>query len=136
MGSFGVLAFDNDEAGDWADRLEYVDDLSLVEAALQEVEHADAARLPTDSARRALAACEVLARLRGNVCYTNVNSEPVDRWVAAHRIDPSSALLERAQAAIDRILAPGSDMWAVQTESDTFEAWRRAVDDLRRRLRG
>ncbi|MGE3819895.1 MAG: DUF4259 domain-containing protein, partial [Isosphaeraceae bacterium] len=35
MGIWGVLAFDNDTANDWAYDLEDVDDLSLVESALE-----------------------------------------------------------------------------------------------------
>jgi hypothetical protein len=37
MGAWGVPAFDNDAANDWAYELEEVHDLSLVETALDEV---------------------------------------------------------------------------------------------------
>ena len=38
MGAWGELAFDNDTANDWAYELEGIDDLSLIESALKEVE--------------------------------------------------------------------------------------------------
>ena len=38
MGTWGVLAFDNDDANDWAYGLDSVSDLSLVESAFDDVE--------------------------------------------------------------------------------------------------
>ncbi len=66
MGAWGELAFDNDTANDWAYYLEDVDDLSLVESALSEVEEIGDEYLDQDVACNALAACETLARLQGN----------------------------------------------------------------------
>ena len=43
-----------------------------------------------------LAACEVLARLRGHPGYQNAFTKKVDQWVAAHALTPSRALLTRA----------------------------------------
>jgi hypothetical protein len=65
MGAWGELAFDNDAANDWAYGLDDVDDLSLVESALQVIEAVGSGYLDQDIACNALAACEVLARLRG-----------------------------------------------------------------------
>jgi len=62
MGAWGVLAFDNDEANDWAYDLVEADDLSLVESAFDMVAAADD-YLEAPDASNALAACEVLARL-------------------------------------------------------------------------
>jgi hypothetical protein len=58
------LAFDNDEACDWASDLDGVDDLSLIESAFVAVESSGDCLDAHDSCN-ALAACEVLARLRG-----------------------------------------------------------------------
>ncbi len=63
MGAWGVLAFDNDEANDWAYELEETGDLSAVQSALAAVDAAGADYLDGDTASEALAACEVLARL-------------------------------------------------------------------------
>jgi hypothetical protein len=134
MGAWGHLAFDNDTANDWAYGLDEVDDLSLVEAAFDEVEGVGAEYLDQDVACNALSACEVLARLLGHPGYTNAHTEKVDQWVAAHNLKPSPALLKRASAAIDRILANNSelrDLW----EEDDGDAWRKSVEDLRARMR-
>jgi hypothetical protein len=133
IGAWGELAFDNDEANDWAYGLEDVDDLSLVESALAEVEELGDEYVDREVGCNALAACEVLARLRGNPGYTNAYTRKVDDWVAAHPVDPSPALLARAAAAIDRVLGDESELPEVWAESGAA-AWRAAVSDLRRRL--
>jgi hypothetical protein len=135
MGAWGHLAFDNDTANDWAYGLEDVDDLSLVEAAFGELERVGAGYLDQDIACNVLGACEVLARLLGRAGYTNAYTEKVDQWVAAHKLRPSSALLERASAAIDRILDGNSELCDLWEEVEHRDAWRSAVEDLRERMR-
>lgn len=135
MGAWGHLAFDNDTANDWAYDLEEVDDLSLVEAAFAELEAVGADYLDQDIACNALGACEVLARLQGHPGYTNSYTEKVDQWVAARKITPSAALLKRASAAIDRILADKSELRELWEEGDDGDAWRKSVEDLRVRMR-
>lgn len=81
MGAWGELAFDNDEANDWAYDLADVDDLSLVEAAFSELESVSATYVDAHVACNALAACEVLARLQGNFGYRNAYTEKVEQWV-------------------------------------------------------
>src|SRR4051812_28483158 len=134
MGAWGPLAFVNDTACDWSYALENPDALPLVDSAFAEVEQppADDA-LDQGPACNALAACEVLARLRRHPGYNNAYTEAVDRWVAAHPLPPSSDLLTRATAVIDRILAPNSELRELWSESGDTE-WRDAVEDLRRRL--
>src|SRR5438270_7521475 len=101
MGAWGVLAFDNDDANDWAYGLDEADDLSLVQSALDAVEEAED-YLEAPEAASALAACEVLARLNGKPGYSNAYTQKVDEWVAAHPMTPDTALISRANAAIDR----------------------------------
>jgi hypothetical protein len=129
-----VLAFDNDDANDWALDLDGVSDLSLVESAFEQVEAVGSSGyLEQGLACNALAACEVLGRLRGQLGYTNAYTEKVDKWVAAHRIDPPIGLVTRGAAAIVRILGPGSelrDLWEEAGDED----WRAAVVELRSRI--
>ena len=134
MGAWGVLAFDNDRACDWAAGLADVNDLSLVEAAFAVVERSDADDLDADDACAALAACEVLARLRGQPGYKGAYTQDVDEWAATHRIAPPPSLLTRAEAVIDRVLGDGSELRKLWEGSPAAE-WRQAVVDLRRRLR-
>lgn len=134
MGAWGVLAFDNDTANDWAYGLEGVDDLSVVESALGAVMATQDEYLDSDIACEGLAACEVLARLRGQPGYTNAYTEDVDRWVAAHPLVPSSGQMVRASAVIDRILGDKSELRDLWDEGDDGDEWRAAAEDLRRRL--
>jgi hypothetical protein len=134
MGAWGELAFDNDQANDWAYGLDEVDDLSLVEAAFEAVETVADDYLELDEASDALAACEVIARLRGKPGYQNAYTEKVDLWVAAHPLKVPAALVGRASAVIDRILGEESELAEVWAESGDA-AWRAGVEDLRQRMR-
>jgi hypothetical protein len=130
MGTWGEGAFDNDEAADWAFELEDVDDLSLVESTL-----ADYEREPDMYTQCAVAACEVVARLRGNMGDDGSDTEQVDQWVAAHPIEPSPALVDRCTSAIDRIVASstlGQNFRAIPGGRAWFENMR----DLRARVAG
>lgn len=135
MGAWGVLAFDNDEACDWAYDLEKTDDLSLVEEVFAAVV-GPAEYLDSHEACHALAACEVLARLRGNPGYNNPYTEAVDAWAAAHPIQPSANLLDRAERVIGRILGDNSELRDLWDDSEEVRAeWYQSVEDLRHRLR-
>ncbi len=133
MGAWGVLAFDNDDANDWAYDLAESDDLSLVESAFDAVAAVED-YLEAPDASNALAACEVLARLNGKPGYENPYTEKVDAWVAIHPQTPSPALLARANAVIDRILGDNSELKDLWADSDECSNWLAAVDDLRQRL--
>lgn len=138
MGAWGALAFDNDEACDWSAGLEGVSDLSYVEETLGQLEEESDDYLDSDTACSALAACEVLARLRGKPGYQNAYTETVDQWVASHPQNPSTALLQRAEAAITRILGDESELrelWEDAEGTDADGSWRMAVADLQSRLK-
>jgi hypothetical protein len=135
MGTWGVQAFDNDYANDWAYELEETDDLSAVESAFELVEETEADDVEAPDAANALAACEVLARLNGKPGYQDAYTEKVDEWVAAHPIKPSAKLLTRANAVIDKILSEESELRLLWDDSDSAAEWLAAVEDLRARLR-
>jgi len=130
MGAWGTNTFDNDDACDWAYTLEESKDLRVVESALAEVLQTDD-YLECDTGANGLAACEVIARLKGNWGVKNSYTETVDKWVLAHPQTPPANLVEGANAAIDRVLADDSElkeMWEGNGE------WVDAVEDLRRRV--
>ena len=133
MGAWGVRAFENDSAVDWTYELTDVDDLSAIERVFAEVEETGADYLELDVGADALAACEVLARLRGAQGYADPYTETVDVWVASHPLAPSPALVAQATAVIDRVLGPDSELSELWAEADGSE-WREAVDELRGRL--
>lgn len=135
MGAWGASAFDNDTANDWAYGLEKVADLSVVETAVDEVINIGDDYLDADYACELLAACEVMARLRGRPGYLNAYTEKIDAWVSAHPQPVPPELIDKASTAIDRILTEPSELMELWGEGDDTE-WREAVDDLRRRLAG
>jgi hypothetical protein len=133
MGAWGVGSFDNDTACDWAQELDASDDLAPVHSALDAVLASGDGYLDSDDACCAIAACEVVARLRGNWGKRDVYSERVDRWVAWHPITPDVGVITKAHAALDRILGDNSEERELWEESD-FAGWKSSLDDLRRRL--
>jgi hypothetical protein len=134
MGAWGVDAFDNDSANDWAYGLNDVDDLSLIESAIDDIVEDEEDYLDADLATDALAACEVLARLLGNAGKHNAFTEKVNAWVAAHPLKPPATLIRRAHKAIDRIAGDESELHELWSESGDA-AWLASVNDLRSRLR-
>ena len=133
MGAWGTGTFDNDTACDWALSLEGGEDLSRVretlDAVLEEEDYLD-----SDPASEALAACEVVARLKGNWGVRDSYSEPADRWVEAHPQPVPPELVAKAVAAIDRVLTPPSELPDLWDEGKDPDGWRAAVADLRRRV--
>lgn len=110
MGAWGYRTFENDTAADWVLDLESTDDLTLVLAAIDEVISTGEGYLDQDVACRALAACEVLTRLRRDTGDSLPTIEGVDSWVVQHPTHVSPELLLRAASAIKRILAPSSEL--------------------------
>ncbi len=136
MGAWGANSFDNDTANDWAYGLEDVDDLSLLSAAITAVLTVGANYLDADEACEAIAACEVIARLKGNWGERDAYTEKVDSWVEAHPIQPPGPLVEQAVQAINRILAPKSELMELWDEGGRNEEWHAKMDDLRARVAG
>ena len=98
MGAWGNNTFENDTACDWGYTLEEAADLAPVEAAIAAVLDADGRYIDADAASEALAACEVIARLKGNWGVRDSYTESIDRWVESHPITPGPTLTERANS--------------------------------------
>ena len=135
MGAWGVGTFDNDTACDWAYSLEEAQDLSIVSDALSRALDVGDEYLDSDDACEGLAACEVVARLKGNWGRRNSYTEVVDKWVTAHPQAHNEELVRQAIAVIDRVVAPPSELLEVWEEGDATK-WREAIEDLRRRVEG
>ena len=134
MGTWSVDAFGNDDAADWAHELEDAEDLSSVQEAIDAVLDVGDAYLEASEASVALAAIEVLARLGGNPGEKNAYPEVVDKWISSTELKPTIELLDKAQAAIVRILAEDSELKELWEDSDEYEAWCASVDDFRARV--
>ncbi len=133
MGAWDVGSFDNDTACDWGYSLEAENDLSLVERTL-DAAASESDYLDSDVACEALAAAEVVARLRGNFGVRNSYTETVDQWVASHQVQPPDSLVTKAISAIDRIVADDSELAELWAEGDYHQGWIEAVQDLRQRV--
>jgi hypothetical protein len=133
MGAWSKDSFGNDTAGDWAYGLEEVSDLSLVRETIQKVLDSGGEDLEASDAEEAIAAVEVIARLRGNFGQCDAYTETVDNWVKEHPQKPPSDLVALASRALDRILKPPSELLELWQESDEFEEWKSSVLDLKQR---
>lgn len=133
MGAWGSDSFDNDAACDWSYLLEESRDLSLVESTLKAAAGSEGEYLDADAGCEALAACEVVARLRGQFGARNSHTETVDNWVKSHPLRPSGELLDLARRAITRVLGKDSELRELWSDSDGAE-WEAAVARLRNRL--
>jgi hypothetical protein len=136
MGAWDVGSFDNDYAADWAYSLEEGEDLKLVEdtfdRVFDEVTVDQLVEGPTGS--EAIAACEVLARLKGAFGRRDAFSEAVDNWVIAHPIQPTNELLDKAARVLDVILSDKSELCNLWRETDKFAEWQASVADLQKRM--
>jgi hypothetical protein len=133
MGAWGVGTFDNDTACDWAYGLEKTDDLSLIRGTFDRVLAVGGDYLESDLACEGLAACEVIARLKGNCGPRNAYTENVDEWVASHASLPYDGVIPMAGGVIDRVLTAPSELLDLWEEGD-FTEWKMAVQDLRTRV--
>lgn len=134
MGTWSHDAFGNDSACDWAYGLEDQDDLSLVNEAIAGVLQSTDDYLDASLATDALAAIEVLARLRGHFGFTNAYTEVADKWVLRTRLNPSDELVGNALAALERIIGDDSELKELWQESDDEQTWIASVQELRARL--
>lgn len=134
MGAWGLGIFDNDTACDWAYSLEESNDLSVVESAIDAVLSEESDYVEASEAEEALAACEVIARLKGHFGERNSYTETVDNWVSSNRIEVPQALIEKAKGAIARILSDSSELVELWKESGDYEEWKRTVENLLSRI--
>lgn len=82
----------------------------------------------------AIAAIEVLARLAGRSGEKTSHTEAVDNWVASVQLKPPVELIDKAQAALARILAENSELAELWQDSDDHDAWQDSMEDLQARV--
>jgi len=134
MGAWSADSYGNDTACDWAYGLDGMSDLDYVRQTIQTILNtAPGAYLEGDQAEEAIAAIEVIARLKGNYGVSDAYTEEIDNWVKDHPQQPPADLVAAAVQALDRILTAPSELMELWEESDGFEAWRESVLDLKQR---
>jgi hypothetical protein len=136
MGTWAVDAFGNDYAQDWAQDLHETSNMDAVEDTLNTALDSAAGELEAPIAAEALVAIEVLARLQGKGGVRGRDSVAVDEWVEARKpkARPRADLADKAVRALDRILSEQSELRALWEDSEHYEEWRAAVEDLRARV--
>lgn len=137
MGSWGWDSFENDDACDWVHEFERTRTLKLVESVFKSVLKAKRGGVDAYTSATAIAACEVVARLKGNFGARDSYTESVDAWVEAHPQLPSSDLVNRALLVLDRVIAPESELRQLANEAldgGGAAPWLACIEALRRRL--
>jgi hypothetical protein len=133
MGAWGTGIYDNDDAADWAHGL---DDggLDVVRAALQAAHTESYLDAPDGAA--ALAAADVIGRLKSGGGEQSPYAESVMNWVDQHEDDDAwIALLPAARAAVAAVLAESSELRELWAEDETNLAdWLVVVAELEARL--
>jgi hypothetical protein len=130
MGAWGAGSFENDDAMDWTVGLAEGSGDAVLREALTPVATTDDRYLEAPDCSIAIAAAEAVAAARG---HPNVSlPDEVVRWVR-NKPDLTVDLVVLARSAVDRIAGKSElrDLW---DESDSAEAWRAAMTDLRGRL--
>lgn len=133
MGAWGTGIYDNDDAADWAHGL---DDggLDLVRSALRAVQAESYLEAPTGA--EALAAADVIGRLKSGGGEQSPYAESVMDWVDEHEDDDSwIALVPAARAAVVAVRAESSELRELWAEDEaTFSDWLVVVAELEARL--
>jgi hypothetical protein len=133
MGAWGSGPFENDSALDWANELVDGDGLGPLQSALDCTAKSTFDYLDVDLGSAAIAAAEVVAALMRKP--TSSLPANVAEWIEEHPIKVTHALVAEAAAAVDAAAADNSEVHDLWRESDGYDEWRAAIDDLRARLR-
>jgi len=129
MGAWGVQAFENDDAMDFAADLVDADSLDVVATSFEAIVPGEYLEAPDCCI--ALAAAEVVAALRGST-GTSLPQD-VSAWARSTALRPDDALLDAARQAVGRI-GERSELKELWQDSDHFDVWMQAVRDLETRL--
>jgi hypothetical protein len=133
MGCWAIGSFGNDDAADWLYDLAEQNDLSLVKKTITQLLLVDG-YLDASYATEALAAIEVIAAALSRPTATARANEDLMGWIARVKQLPEQSLVADAIRAVDRILAPESELRELWEDTDEFVAWQADVADLRAQL--
>ena len=134
MGTWGHGIFENDAAADFAADLLNGGPISLISDALDRVLNAGREYLEAPDAEACLAAVEMVAMLKHRRVSDSLASTGIAAWIETHPAPVSAKMVAKAKKAIDRVTTAPSELLEIWEESDDFDAWKQAVDDLRSRL--
>ncbi len=121
----GLGAFANAAADDWIALLWQRQPIAWLGTTVKDV--------PAIAGQFAVAAAEVIARLRGRGDGTPA-PEPITRWLDEQAVEPPPVIVTNAQAALERLLTEPSGLLRLWEERGQADAWKAAVADLKRRV--
>ena len=132
MGAWGTGVYDNDSAADWAHELGG-GGLSMLEEGLKQIQ-ADT-YLDSWEGTAAIAAADVVARLRSGGGEQSAYVEGVTDWVQANRNVEWQQLVAPAIASIDRASSPdNNELYELWAETDLLQEWLAVLGEVRSRL--
>ena len=133
MGAWGTGIYDNDDAADWAHGL---DDggLDLIRSTLAAA--TPGSPVDADRGAEALAAADVIARLKSGGGEQSPYAEPVMSWVDEHDDDQTwTALVPAARAAVVAVRDKSSELHELWAEdASSLSDWLLILDELDARL--
>ncbi|HXC07031.1 MAG TPA: DUF4259 domain-containing protein [Bacteroidia bacterium] len=131
LGAWGAGSFENDSGTAWVSHFRQVQSVWLVEKSILSC-LSPHIHLYTDACCQAIAACEVIAALQGHTA----EDFPPALHPLCSRIKPLADpnLNLKAIAVLERIQDHSElrDLWE---QADELNAWKRALEELRERLR-
>ncbi len=134
MGAWSEESFGNDMACDWAGMFLDNPGMTFIEETIDVVLNENK-YLESDEACECIAACEVVARLKGNWGLRDAYSESIDNWVETSKEKPDSNIVEKASKAIDRIVGENSELFELWSDSDELlKSWKQKMNDLQVRV--
>lgn len=134
MGAWAEDAFGNDTACDWADDFSDNPNIEHISRTINVIANSNE-YIDSDDACEALAACELVAGLKGTWGDTISYSDELDQWVKTSGIKPTSNLIEAAEKAIAKILSDDSELLELWDEDGVNEQWHQEMADLLARIK-
>lgn len=134
MGAWGRGVFENDTSCDFASVIADGGGIDALNEALDRVLSSEGNYLEAPDAEEGLAAADIVARLRGSPGQQSAYTAAVDAWVAKSKAVVSDEMAHKAKQVIARILAEPSELLELWSESDDFDGWKQAVEDVGQRL--
>lgn len=129
MGTWGLGSFDNDSAADFVREVLQDGDFALREA-FEVVLDPELDYVEAEEGARAVAAAEILAAVLG-ADTSKVTDAGLRVWVQNADAASLATLRDLAVEALDRILAPDSELPELWEEGGDFGAWLSDVQRLR-----
>ena len=134
MGAWGVGVFENDTACDYAAEIAETTSTARLESTLDRILVVGESSPESPECEEALAAAEIVARLKGNFGDRTAYTEEIDKWVERVKLKPSDSLVEKARRTVTRIAAGTSELHDLWSESGELESWKSSLQGLLQRL--